>query len=143
MSAYVESILQGGAAYQASTWIRRCRIVFTAKEPLAEDSQATKAAESYFGPSGKKSGLRVVLGDNEGDNFNIKITGTKNIALTKDGGTIEISNVAYDTIALIQALKLYRIEIWVGYANNSSLMRFAKGEVTYMTQKIQARQTST
>ena len=63
----------------------------------------------------------------------------KFLALTKDAGTIEVSNVEYDTIALIQALKLYRVEIWAGYENNDSLMRIAKGEVSYITQKIHSR----
>ena len=145
MSAYVESIAAAGATSQKNTWMRRIRIVFESKEAIdTSDEKLKLLLESRFpGKTPNASGLRVVIGDNPGDNFNIHVQGTKNVALTKDNGTISISNVNYDTIALIQALKLYRVEIWVGYQNNDSLIRIAKGEISYISQKIHSRHDTT
>ena len=139
MSTYVESIAGGGEVAQKYAWMRHIRITFSAKYALNE-AQSGVAAE-YFGnpPSQDKStGISVTIDSLAGDNLNIRITGTKFLALTKDNGTIVINNVSYETIALIQTLKLYRIEIWAGYRNNN-LMRIAKGEVSYISQKIHSR----
>lgn len=127
MSAYSESIISSGALYQKNAWMRRIKIVFTSKEKVDINN-------------GRYSGAQVSIGDDDKTrNFSIRVYGNKNIALTKDNGTIEIANVDYDTIAKIMAWKLFRVEIWVGYENNDSLMRMIKGEVSYIAQKIHSR----
>lgn len=139
MSAYVENIVSGGAAAQRTAWMRRIKIVFSSKYAMNESQKAV--AEEYFktkAPDTKSGGVSVTLDSAAGDNLAIKIDGMKCLALTKDNGVIRINNVSYETIALIQTLKLYHIEIWAGYVG-SDMMRIAKGEISYLSQMIHSR----
>lgn len=139
MSAYVESIIGGGEVAQKFAWMRHIKIVFRSKYALDETQRGVAAQYFANNPPGDTSnGVAVTIDSLAGDNLNIRITGTKFLALTKDNGTIMINNVSYETIALIQTLKLYNVEIWAGYKDNN-LMRIAKGEVTYLSQKIHSR----
>lgn len=137
-----ESIYSGDQKTPAPVWMRKIQVILSAKHAATEDDR--KIYKDITKKNYTNSGMRVVFGDNtDTENFQIRISGTKFLALTKDNGTVEISNVSYDTIALIQALQLYRIEIKVGYHNTGSLETIAKGEVSFITQKIHSRHDST
>jgi hypothetical protein len=147
MSVYKEAIDSGGAAVQRHLWMRRLRITFESKEnvinQLAEQDEEFLPwlMRKYPGLKDVKAqgGVRLVIGDNPDDNFNIRVTGIKNLGLTQDNGVIQISNITYDSIALIMALKLYRVKIEVGYQDNDDLFCVAKGEVSWIQQKIRSR----
>lgn len=147
MNAYNESLSSGGAVVQKNCWMRRLRITFESKENVAGE---VKQQDPEFIPwlkkkypglekYGSQGGVRLVIGDNKNENFAIRVTGNKNLGLNQDGGTIQISNVTYDTIALIIVLKLYRIKIEVGYKNSESLFCVARGEVSWIQQKIRSK----
>lgn len=143
-SAYVEEQLLSSTQDLKNNWMRKIQIIFTSKKA-----------------HGDNKGYRLVIGDNDeslektfgelkvgdynktGVNYNIKISGSKFLALLKDKGTIEISNLEYDVIALIMAEELYRIEIKIGYKSLDSLITVAKGEVSYISQKIHSHHDTT
>lgn len=147
MNAYQKSIASSGGVIQKNTWMRHMRITFESSEvvtnQLAEqdDQFIPWLKRKYPGLEkyGEQTGVRLVIGDNSGDNFNIRVTGTKNLGLNQDNGVIQISNVRYDSIALIIALKLYRVKIEVGYQSNDELFCVAKGQVSWIQQKIRSR----
>lgn len=134
-------------------WIRRLQIIFESKYDLrdtliSEDPKSRKEYIQYLDKkySGlgsafdkNKGGVKVVIGDNKGDNYNIRVTGSKNLGLTLDNGVIQISNVSYETIALIMNLKLYKVTIKAGYKSSGDLFTIAKGEISYIQQKIRSR----
>lgn len=123
-------------------WMRKIQVILSAKN--VSNATDKKIYKEITNKESTGSGMRIIFGDNtETENFRITISGTKFLALTKDSGTVEISNVSYDTVALIEALQLYRIEIKVGYKSTGSLETIAKGEVAYITQKIHSRHDST
>lgn len=137
--SYVENPLYG-AAIEKNTWLRKIQIVLTSK---------------VTNSSGKT--YKVIIGDNDisleqelgaltagkynssGTNLAIRISGSKYLALLKDKGTISIWNLEYDTIALIMAAQLYKIEIKVGYSSLGSMFTIAKGEISYISQKIHSK----
>lgn len=146
MGAYAESTAINGA--QPTLWNRKIQIIFSSKT-------ANK--------NGK--GLRLIIGDNDGPtdkdyqelqlgdyankhnppgtNFDIRVSGTKYLALTKDKGVIEINNLEYDTVALIMNAQLFKIEIKIGYGSLNNLFTIAKGEVSYISQKIHSHHDTT
>lgn len=145
MSAYRESIASGGATVQKNCWMRRIQIVFESKYKINRDLIENDDSdfigylyEKYPGLE-KGGGMRITIGDDKGDNYAITVSGTKNLALNADSGVIQICNLSYNTLALIMALKLYRITINVGYQNNDTLMTVARGEVSYIQQKVRSR----
>lgn len=143
MSAYRETLASGGSPVGRKCWIRRLRITFESK-PGAVNRLAAQDEEFLPWLRKKYPGLEK-LGTSDtvklviDERYNIKVKGTKNLGLLQDSGVIEISNITYDSIALIIALKLYRITIEVGYENNGSLFCVAKGEVSWLQQKIRAK----
>lgn len=143
MSAYRETLASGGSPVGRKCWIRRLRITFESK-PGAVNRLAAQDEEFLPWLRKKYPGLEK-LGTSDtvklviDERYNIKVKGTKNLGLLQDSGVIEISNITYDNIALIIALKLYRITIEVGYENNGSLFCVAKGEVSWLQQKIRAK----
>ena len=143
MSAYRETLASGGSSVGRKCWIRRLRITFESK-PGAVNRLAAQDEEFLPWLRKKYPGLEK-LGTSDtvklviDERYNIKVRGTKNLGLLQDSGVIEISNITYDSIALIIALKLYRITIEVGYENNGSLFCVAKGEVSWLQQKIRAK----
>ena len=143
MSAYRETLASGGSPVERKCWIRRLRITFESK-PGAVNRLAAQDEEFLPWLRKKYPGLEK-LGTSDtvklviDERYNIKVRGTKNLGLLQDNGVIEISNITYDSIALIIALKLYRITIEVGYENNGSLFCVAKGEVSWLQQKIRAK----
>ena len=143
MSAYRETLASGGSPVERKCWIRRLRITFESK-PGAVNRLAAQDEEFLPWLRKKYPGLEK-LGTSDAvklvidERYNIKVRGTKNLGLLQDSGVIEISNITYDSIALIIALKLYRITIEVGYENNGSLFCVAKGEVSWLQQKIRAK----
>lgn len=134
-------------------WLRRLQIIFEPKYALtnnliSEDPKTYKDYIKYLDEKYKglgqafdknAGGVKVIIGDNKGDNYNIRVSGTKHLGLSLDNGVIQISNVSYETIALIMTLKLYRITIKVGYKSDDSLFTIAKGEISYIQQKIRSR----
>lgn len=135
MSTYVENIVND--TEQKNLWMRKIQIILSSKEPningkyyqlIIGDSDVS--IENDLGP--------MIAGNYNpsGNNFNIKISGSKYLATLKDKGTISIWNLEYDTIALIMAAELYRIEIKIGYDSLSSMITIAKGEISYISQKI-------
>lgn len=145
MSTYTNSILSGGAVVQQNCWMRRIQIVFESKykitRDLIENDETDFIGYLYGKYPGleKEGGLRLTIGDDPGDNYAIYVNGTKNLALTADSGVIRINNLSYNIIALITALKLYRLTVNVGYRSNDSLITVARGEVSYIQQKIRSR----
>lgn len=143
MSAYRETLASGGSPVGRKCWIRRLRITFESK-PGAVNRLAAQDEEFLPWLRKKYPGLEK-LGTSDtvklviDERYNIKVKGTKNLGFLQDSGVIEISNITYDSIALIIALKLYRITIEVGYENNGSLFCVAKGEVSWLQQKIRAK----
>lgn len=143
MIAYRETLASGGSPVGRKCWIRRLRITFESK-PGAVNRLAAQDEEFLPWLRKKYPGLEK-LGTSDtvklviDERYNIKVKGTKNLGLLQDSGVIEISNITYDSIALIIALKLYRITIEVGYENNGSLFCVAKGEVSWLQQKIRAK----
>ena len=143
MSTYRETLASGGSPVERKCWIRRLRITFESK-PGAVNRLAAQDEEFLPWLRKKYPGLEK-LGTSDtvklviDERYNIKVRGTKNLGLLQDNGVIEISNITYDSIALIIALKLYRITIEVGYENNGSLFCVAKGEVSWLQQKIRAK----
>lgn len=143
MSAYRETLASGGSPVGRKCWIRRLRVTFESK-PGAMNRLAAQDEEFLPWLRKKYPGLEK-LGTSDtvklviDERYNIKVRGTKNLGLLQDSGVIEISNITYDSIALIIALKLYRITIEVGYENNGSLFCVAKGEVSWLQQKIRAK----
>lgn len=77
--------------------------------------------------------------------FNISITGSKYVASNKDGGTVVITNLEYDTMMQIVLDEYYDIEVYAGYKslmnhlNDYSLPRFFKGQVSFINQKIHSK----
>ena len=145
MSTYSETIASGGAQVQQKCWMRRIQIVFESKYKVNRDLIEGDDTdfigylyEKYPGLE-KEGGMRITVGDDKTDNYAITVDGTKNLALNADSGVIRINNLSYDTLALIMALKLYRITINVGYRSNDTLMTVARGEVSYIQQKIRSR----
>lgn len=146
-AAYRESIASGGAVVQKNCWIRRLRVTFESKEDVTNHLAAQDESfipwlkNKYPGLEkyGKQNGIRLVIGDNPNENFNIRVSGNKNIGLNQDNGVIQISNITYDSIALIIALRLYRVKIEVGYRNNDELFCVAKGEVSWIQQKVRSK----
>ena len=143
MSTYRETLASGGSPVARECWMRRIRITFESK-PGAVAAVAGKDDEflpwlrrRYPGLAKLGASDRVKLVIDE--RYNIKVKGTKNLGLLQDGGVIEISNITYDSIALIIALKLYCVTIEVGYENAGSLFCVAKGEVSWLQQKIRSR----
>lgn len=135
-------------------WMRRLQIVFESKynvmDTLSQSSPLTYKEyidylDKKYAPANGKldfnaGGVKVVIGDNSNnDNYNIRVTGTKNLGLSLDAGVIQISNVSYETIALIMNLKLYKVTIKVGYKSSGTLFTIAKGEISYIQQKIRSR----
>nr|DAD96425.1 MAG TPA: tail protein [Myoviridae sp. ctj3P51] len=147
MNAYNESLTSGGALIQKHCWMRRLRITFESKEDVT--NRLTKEDPDFIpwlknkypglAKYGNQGGVRLTIGDDPRENLSIHVTGTKNLGLTQDNGVIQIENVTYDTIALIIALKLYRVRIEVGYQNNDDLFCVAKGEISWIQQKIRSR----
>lgn len=147
MNAYQKSIASGGGVVQKNCWMRRLRITFDSAADVTNNLTKQDAEfipwlkKKYPGLEkyGEQQGVRLVLGENADDNFNIRVTGTKNLGLNQDNGVIQISNVTYDSIALIIALKLYRVKIEVGYQSNDDLFCVAKGQVSWIQQKIRSK----
>lgn len=143
MSAYRESIASGGAAVQRDCWLRRIRITFESKgnavNLLAQQDEEflpwLKRKYPGLAKLDAQGGVKLVINDD----FNIRVSGVKNLGLIQDNGVIEISNITYDSIALIIALKLYRVTIEVGYKNNDTLFCVAKGEVSWLQQKVRSK----
>lgn len=81
----------------------------------------------------------LTIGGKDDEDPSISIRGSKYLALTKDKGTITIKNLEYKTIAEIMAYELYKIEINVGYGSTGNLTTIAKGEVSYISQKPNAK----
>lgn len=123
---YAESVDKSGERVMNDCWIRRCRVTFFSVEPDQH---------------GK--GMSVVLGDNPNDNLDIKIKGVKELALLKDNGTIAISNLSYDTVSLIMAYKLFGIKVEIGYRSSNDLFCVAKGQVSFIQEKIHSRHDMT
>lgn len=148
MSAYRESIITGGATSQKNCWMRRCQIIFESKYNVNDVLSKTDAERTYLERLEQKypglktqGGIRYIVGDETGDNLSISINGTKQLGLDLDNGTVQISNMSYESLAKIMALKLFRITINVGYKNNDTLFTIAKGEISYIQQKIRTRRT--
>ena len=122
---------------QITLWMRRVQVILKSKktnkngksntivfgDPFLEDKDATLL-----------TGQSVKL--NKTEQHTIKILGTKNLAMLKDNGVVEISNVEYDTIAMIMLEEMYDITIKVGYESTGTLETYFHGEVCYMSQKI-------
>lgn len=125
MAAYVQSMDKTGKFVNNMMWKRRLAIKFSSLEAVK---------------NGK--GMSITIGDNDDVNFTIRISGGKKMSMLQDKGTIEISNMSYDTIAQIINFKLYKIEINVGY-ENGNFFTIAKGEVSYIQQKIKANRDVT
>lgn len=82
----------------------------------------------------------IVLGSKE-DNLNIKISGTKEPAILKDGGVISINNMDYSLIVKIIVGKFYDIKIIAGYEGSDPRdkgkgMTIFKGSVAFISNKI-------
>lgn len=82
----------------------------------------------------------IVLGSKE-DNLNIKISGTKEPAILKDGGVISINNMDYSLIIKIIVGKFYDIKIIAGYEGSDPRdkgkgMTIFKGSVAFISNKI-------
>ena len=76
--------------------------------------------------------------------FNISITGSKYVASNKDGGTVVITNLEYDTMMQIVLDEYYDIEVYAGYKahlqnDDFSLPRYFKGQVSFINQKIHSK----
>jgi len=80
-----------------------------------------------------------IIFKNGNPELNISITGSKNLALNKDKGTVTITNMPYDLLILLVAGKFYDIEIYAGYGKDIEPERYFKGEVSYISQKINTR----
>lgn len=91
--------------------------------------------------AGEPTQLTGVLSN--GYDYNITVRGKKQLALLKDGGCVEVSNLGYDVIALIMSMELYNIEIKCGYESDASLQTIAKGAVSFISQKIHSRHDTT
>lgn len=92
--------------------------------------------------SSEKIKKSMSFGDNEGNNFNIKIRGRKELSLLQDCGVIEISNISYSTILEIMKNEYYHIEVMAGY-ENGNFETYFKGYVSYISQRIQSRRDYT
>lgn len=143
MSAYRETLASGGSPVERECWIRRIRITFESKPGVVN---RLAAQDEEFLPWLRKKYPGLAKLDASGtvrlvidERYKISVKGTKNLGLLQDSGVIEISNITYDSIALIIALKLYRITIEVGYRNNDTMFCVAKGEVSWLQQKIRAK----
>lgn len=88
--------------------------------------------------SSKINGEQIIFKSGNPE-LNISIQGTKNLALNKDKGTVTITNIPYDLIIAIVAGEYYNIEIYAGYGKNVEPERYFKGEVSYISQKINTR----
>lgn len=126
---------------KGNMWMRRIEIEFSSKNDLRGDLIETDdqsfieaLREKYPGlrDYGKNGGIRLTLNDE----YNIRVQGSKHLAINQDNGVIVISNVSYETIALITVLQLYRVSVRVGYADCDSLFTVATGEVSWIQQKI-------
>lgn len=126
MGRYREEITLAGDESQKNLWLRKIRVTFSS---LAPDS------------NGK--GYSLTLGDDVENNLNITVNGVKHLAVLRDNGTVTITNLGYDTLALIMALQLFQIKVEFGYESNSSLITIFKGQVSYISQKIHAKHDTT
>lgn len=144
MSTYVESITLSGDQKEKFLWMRKIQIIFSSKKAdnnnvgyrlIIGDNTPTTNAE--------QKGINLVQKYNKfnanNNNLSIRIRGSKYIGTTKDKGTITIKNLEYDTIALIMAAELYKIEIKIGYGSLDNMFTVAKGEVSYISQKIHSQ----
>jgi hypothetical protein len=125
-TSYVQQIGQSDIQQIRKCWIRRIRVTLTSKE-------TTSNGKHY----------QIVLGDSGKDDLDISISGTKNLAILKDSGTVTVNNLGYDTIALIMAARLYLIKIEIGYKSSDSMITVFKGEVSYISHKPHARGDTT
>lgn len=71
--------------------------------------------------------------------FTMDITGSKNLALNKDKGTLSIYNLEYDKVVEIMLLQYYQIEIKAGYKSIGDLPTIFKGQISYISQKIHSK----
>ncbi len=99
-----------------TTWVRNIKVVLTSKI----------------------NGEQIVFKSGNPE-LNISIQGTKNLALNKDKGTVTITNIPYDLIISIVSGQFYNIEIYAGYGKDTEPERYFKGEVSYISQKINTR----
>lgn len=140
---YNESLKSGTAAKEC--WMRDLRIIFSSKNDLYGDLVSDESGtdfvvslkEKYPSLATYSSGKGIGLTLNS--DYNIRVTGKKEAALNKDGGTIAISNVSYETIATIIALELYRVTIECGYKSSGDIFTVATGEISYIQQKVNTR----
>lgn len=153
MSAYAESLRLNPTAITGDLWMRRVQVIFRSKygDENGKGIQLTIGDNVYGEAETRlafdndewkilpKKNIQGIDKTSNGNNFSISIRGSKYIALTKDKGTVSVWNLEPDTIALIMAAKLYRIEIKVGYKSCDSLITIAKGEVSYISQKIHSK----
>lgn len=134
MSKYQESILSGTQVL-SSGWMRRIQIKFTS---LYSDNLSVTIGDTI------EDAVQTdeITGEtkNSGYNYTIRVTGQKQLGTgIADGGTITVTNMEPDVLALIIAAKLYKVEIKFGYKSSGSLITFAKGEIAFITQKPFAR----
>lgn len=135
--AYVENCTFDNGN-QRTLWMRRVQIILKAKktnkngksntivfgDPFLEDKDATLLTGQSIKQSQKT------------DQHTIRIIGSKYLATLKDCGVIEISNVEYDTLALIMLEEMYDVTIKVGYESTGTLETYFHGEISYISQKI-------
>ena len=86
---------------------------------------------------------RIVFGGDKPNQLNIVVKGNKFLSSLKDNGSVTISNLSYAQIVELIVGQYYEIEIWAGYKSQKELKCFFKGEVSYISDKIQARRDNT
>jgi hypothetical protein len=134
--AYVENCTFNNSNTR-TLWMRRVQVILKSKKTNKNGNSNT----IVFGdPVLEDDDAKLLTGTsiklNKTEQNTIKITGSKYLATLKDNGVVEISNVEYDTIAMIMLEEMYDITIKVGYESTGTLETYFHGEVSYMSQKI-------
>lgn len=90
----------------------------------------------------KLTNKQIIFGGFNENQLNITVKINKYISALKDKGVATISNLTYAQIVELILGQYYLIEIWAGY-KTQGLQCFFKGEVSYISDKIQARRDNT